>query len=161
MRPLRQSLPLKLLKAREAVMDRFRPHLHQANVTEQQWRVIRALAENDTLDAGKLARMVTLRMPSLSRILRDLEQRGLITKQRSHDDRRLVTASITRSGRRLFNKMSQESEVIYAQIVEDLGEDYFLDLMARLDEVIGILNGTTAPDKQSLKLPEKKTPPPA
>ena len=95
-------------------------------------------------------------MPSLSRILRDLEQRGLITKQRSHDDRRLVTASITRSGRRLFNTMSQESEVIYAQIVEDLGEDYFVNLMARLDEVIGILKDTAGPERHSPEIARKK-----
>jgi len=139
MRALDKSLPLKLLKAREAVMDRFRPHLHASDLTEQQWRVIRALVENRAIDAGMLAKQVTLRMPSLSRILRDLEQRELLTKERPEGDRRLVTVRITPKGRRLFKKMSQESEIIYAKIAEDLGRPYYDEMMAKLDLLIATL----------------------
>ena len=45
MRAFSRSLPMQLLRAREAVMQRFRPMLHQHGVTEQQWRVIRVLVE--------------------------------------------------------------------------------------------------------------------
>ena len=45
MRTFSQSLPMALLRAREAVMRRFRPGLRCHGVTEQQWRVLRALAE--------------------------------------------------------------------------------------------------------------------
>ncbi|MGH7006661.1 MAG: hypothetical protein ACREIP_22160, partial [Alphaproteobacteria bacterium] len=38
MRAFSRSLPMQLLRAREAVMQRFRPMLHQHGVTEQQWR---------------------------------------------------------------------------------------------------------------------------
>jgi len=34
---------MELLKAREAAMERFRPMLREHGLTEQQWRVIRAL----------------------------------------------------------------------------------------------------------------------
>ena len=39
------SLPMMLLRAREAVMGRFRPMLREFDLTEQQWRIIRVLAE--------------------------------------------------------------------------------------------------------------------
>ena len=58
MRPLGQSLPLRLLMAREAVMERFRPHLNGAGITEQQWRVLRALCEVEEMDAGELAKAI-------------------------------------------------------------------------------------------------------
>lgn len=141
MRALDESLPLKLLRAREAVMDRFRPHLHANGFTEQQWRVIRALIEVETIDAGALAEAVCLRMPSLSRILADLEARGLLRKVRSDTDRRLVNVEITGRGRALFTRMSADSERIYQEIQDRLGDADYKALMRRLDIVITRLNG--------------------
>ena len=141
MRALDESLPLKLLRAREAVMDRFRPHLHANGFTEQQWRVIRALIEVETIDAGALAEAVCLRMPSLSRILADLEARALLRKVRSDADRRLVNVEITGEGRALFTRMSADSERIYQEIQDRLGDADYKALMRRLDIVITRLNG--------------------
>ena len=45
--PSRRNLALLLLRSREGVMAHFRAILHQHGLTEQQWRVLRAL-----LDAG-------------------------------------------------------------------------------------------------------------
>ena len=42
----RRHLALELMATRERFMQHFRPVLTQHNVTEQQWRVIRALAAN-------------------------------------------------------------------------------------------------------------------
>ena len=58
------SLPMLLLKARESVMDRFRPVLRRFDLTEQQWRVIRALAEVDERDASELAAESYILAPS-------------------------------------------------------------------------------------------------
>ncbi|MGO7998126.1 hypothetical protein ACC734_37775, partial [Rhizobium ruizarguesonis] len=54
-RDTRRSLPIALLRAREAVMGHFRPMLALHDVTEQQWRVIRILAEAGTLDASEMS----------------------------------------------------------------------------------------------------------
>ena len=139
MRPLDQSLPMKLLKAREAVMERFRPHLHAHGVTEQQWRVLRALAEHGELDAGALARLVTLKMPSVSRILNDLEARDLISKSRSSKDLRLVNVAITATGQSLFQKMAQDSAKPYAEIEQAVGKKNYDQLMGQLDELLAAL----------------------
>ena len=44
MREFSRSLPMSLLRAREAVMRQFRPSLREHGLTEQQWRILRALA---------------------------------------------------------------------------------------------------------------------
>ena len=44
-RPFARSLPMQLMRARELVMRHFRPHLHDHDLTDQQWRIIRALTE--------------------------------------------------------------------------------------------------------------------
>lgn len=35
------SINIGLIQAREALMTQFRPILNQANITDQQWRIIR------------------------------------------------------------------------------------------------------------------------
>src|SRR6476619_8586408 len=78
MREFSRSLPMSLLRAREAVMRQFRPSLRQHGLTEQQWRILRGLTAVDAIEVTELARMAFLLGPSLSRILRDLEARHLI-----------------------------------------------------------------------------------
>ena len=43
LRNVSRSLPVALLRTREAVMRQFRPVLRSVDLTEQQWRVLRAL----------------------------------------------------------------------------------------------------------------------
>lgn len=78
----RRSLAIGLLRAREAVMSHFRPILAAHDVTEQQWRVIRTLSEAGMLDATEVAEKAFILAPSLTRMIRSLEERGLITKHK-------------------------------------------------------------------------------
>ena len=71
-----KSLPMELLRAREAVMRRFRPELRNHGVTEQQWRILRAIAHAGPLEVSALADATCLLAPSLSRILPDMEARS-------------------------------------------------------------------------------------
>src|SRR5258707_12488907 len=88
MREFSRSLPMSLLRAREAVMRHFRASLRQHGLTEQQWRILRALASVDTIEVTELARMAFLLAPSLSRILRGLEARHLIERRVAKADLR-------------------------------------------------------------------------
>ncbi len=70
MRSFSRSLPMALLRAREAVMASFRPVLREYALTEQQWRVLRALtAARAPQRLGTLARTTFLSEPSLSRLV--------------------------------------------------------------------------------------------
>jgi homoprotocatechuate degradation regulator HpaR len=139
MRKLHRSLPLQLLKAREAVMEWFRPHLNAHGVTDQQWRVLRALAEVDESELGALSRLIALLMPSLSRMLPDLEARGLISRRKDNRDGRVVVVSLAPKGRALFDKMSRTSEQIYREIERSLGRNAVAGLLSDLDRLIDVL----------------------
>ncbi|HEU0223178.1 MAG TPA: homoprotocatechuate degradation operon regulator HpaR, partial [Paracoccaceae bacterium] len=54
-RPYDRALPIALLRAREATMRLFKPHITAQALTLPQWRVIRALAEAGQLDATELS----------------------------------------------------------------------------------------------------------
>src|SRR6478609_9362101 len=75
-----RSLPMSLLRARESVMRHFRASLRRFGITEQQWRVLRALTSGERFEVTELAEATFLLPSSLSRILKDLDERGLIQR---------------------------------------------------------------------------------
>jgi len=112
---------MALLQAREAVMTRFRPMLREHGVTEQQWRVLRALADGAVLEAGALARRCCLLTPSLTRIVRTLNRNGLILRRIDEQDLRRVLLAITPKGKQLIAEVAPFSEAHYAAITEKIG----------------------------------------
>ena len=76
-----EGLPLALVRARECVMAHFRNLLRRYNLTEPQWRVLKAMQEIATMELSELSRRTALLMPSLSRIVRELEFAAICTSR--------------------------------------------------------------------------------
>jgi homoprotocatechuate degradation regulator HpaR len=132
MREFSRSLPMSLLRAREAVMRHFRPSLRDHGLTEQQWRILRALASVDTIEVTELARVAFLLGPSLSRILRDLEARHLIERRVAKADLRRGVVSISARGLKLIEAVAPSSEAIYAAMTRRYGARKLADLQDML-----------------------------
>jgi homoprotocatechuate degradation regulator HpaR len=135
MRDFSRSLPMALLRAREAVMRQFRPSLREHDLTEQQWRILRALAAVETIEVTELARIAFLLGPSLSRILRDLEARGLIARKLVARDQRRSMLSIVPKGLKLIAQVAPHSEEIYAEISGRYGARKLAELHKMLGEL--------------------------
>lgn len=140
MREFSRSLPMSLLRAREAVMRQFRPSLRNHGLTEQQWRILRALTAVDEIEVTELARVAFLLGPSLSRILRDLEGRALIERKAAENDARRAVVSISAKGLKLIEAVAPTSEVIYAAITRRYGARK----LAELQEMLGALEASLA-----------------
>ncbi|HZD53024.1 MAG TPA: homoprotocatechuate degradation operon regulator HpaR [Woeseiaceae bacterium] len=150
LRPIRRSLPMALLRAREAVMERFRAMLREHGLTEQQWRVLRVLAEQESLEISQLAGHSFLLPPSLSRILKFLDGKRLIRRRAVNADQRRFEVSLTAEGRRLFHRVAPSSEAIYREIEQAFGEDRLEDLYALLRD-LGRALAPEGPDPKRLR----------
>ena len=106
MREFSRSLPMSLLRAREAVMRQFRPSLRQHGLTEQQWR-----------------------------ILRDLEARHLIERKTAKEDQRRSVVSISDKGVKLMASVAPTSEAIYAEITRRYGARKLAELQDMLSDL--------------------------
>jgi len=136
LRAFDRSLPMALLRAREAVMKKFIPSLRENGLSSQQWRVIRALNEEEGLDITELAHRCFLLMPSLSRIIQNLEKRELVIRNQSSSDNRKSVISITAPGKKLFQKIAPKSAERYDLITEKFGYGKLELLYELLDELI-------------------------
>jgi homoprotocatechuate degradation regulator HpaR len=139
-REFSRSLPMSLLRAREAVMRQFRPSLRDHGLTEQQWRILRALSSIDAIEVTELARVAFLLGPSLSRILRDLEARHLIERRTAKADLRRGVVSISTKGLKLIEAVAPSSEAIYAAITRRYGARR----LAELQDMLHALEGSLA-----------------
>lgn len=149
MRDFSRSLPMSLLRAREAVMRQFRPSLREHGLTEQQWRILRALAAIEAAEVTELARTAFLLGPSLSRILRDLEARDLIERKTAKSDQRRSMVSISEKGVKLMASVAPSSEAIYAEITRRFGARKLAELQEMLGELEQSLAGLGASEEAS------------
>lgn len=117
-------------------MAEFRPILARHGVTEQQWRVLRILAEiGEPLDASNLASRASLLPPSLTRILKVLADRNLISVIRDRDDGRRLQVAITDSGNSLIAQVAPESREVYSDLEERYGIEKVELLLNMLEEL--------------------------
>lgn len=140
MRAFERSLPMALLRARESVMTRFRPILLDHNITEQQFRVIRAVNAAGSIEVGQLAHACSILPPSMAGILKRLEARGLIERRSDVADRRRSHVSLTDEARQLLEAIAPLSERQYQHIEERFGRDRLDELHELLAELVEALD---------------------
>lgn len=156
MRGLDRSLPMVLLWAREATIGLFRPMFADNGLTEQQWRVLRALASDRApMDAGELADTTFLLAPSLSRILATLEGQSLIERATPEHDRRRSIVSLSDAGRELVARIAPSSEAIYEELEDRFGAERLESLIAELDALSAIGPPIAGRDRHRRRSPNR------
>jgi len=147
---MHDSLTIALLQARETAMGFFRPILNRYDLTEQQWRIIRILAEHRSLDFHALARQACILRPSLTGILTRLERDGLVFRLKPLNDQRKLFASLTPRGVEIFQQASSEIDAGYQQIEAQFGEQKMLQLKSLLQEFNALQGDTSQADHQEM-----------
>ena len=79
----------------------YRPILTELNLTYPQYLVLLVLWEEDRVTVGQLGERLQLDSGTLSPLLKRLEANGLVRRERSQSDERLVDVTLTDAGRRL------------------------------------------------------------
>ncbi len=135
-----RNLPLLLLQARESVIRRFRPVLNAHGLTEQQWRIVRVVAERGPTEPRELVELCALSSPSIAGILARMDDLGLIARERMESDQRRILVSLTPKSRSLAARIAPKVDQIYAQLEAALGSDLnrqLYDTLDRLQEALG------------------------
>ncbi|PLS22247.1 homoprotocatechuate degradation operon regulator HpaR [Neptunicoccus cionae] len=130
-----ESLPIMLLRAREAVMCRIRPFLIKHDLSEQQWRVLRILDEVGPLEPTELGERCMVLTPSLTRILSLLEKRQMIRREQHPTDRRKQIIHLAGPGQDVIAKIAPEAQKIYEDLEEHFGKPQMINLLNKLKKL--------------------------
>jgi homoprotocatechuate degradation regulator HpaR len=147
--PQHRNLPLLLLRAREGVMSQFRGILNRHGLTEQQWRILRALLENSAMEPRQICEVCQLLSPSVAGVLARMEELGLVKRQRMATDQRRVMVSITPKSRALAKKMAPLIDARYAELEAVLGPELMAETYALLDRLMARLATVEPPNVAS------------
>lgn len=117
-------------------MRLFRPMLADYGLTEQQWRVLRALSSAaEPLEVSELAERAILLAPSLSRILAKLENDGLADRRSHQSDQRRSLIALSDEGAALVSAIAPESERRYNAIEAEFGSERLTRLLVELHDL--------------------------
>jgi len=121
----------------------FRPVLNSYALTEQQWRVIRILAEHRSLEFQALAAKSCILPPSLTGILTRLERMGLVRRRRLAADQRRLIVTLSTRGRQRVARVSSEVEARYREIEASFGTRRMASLLELLRAIVHLRPGET------------------
>jgi len=124
----RDSIAATILGTKEAVLAPMRPKLRDFNITEPQWRVMRVLNDYGATDATTLAQGGLLHAPSVTRILKELEERKLVVREPDANDRRRTQVALSPDGRAIVKETSKD----VLRIMRAYGDRFGYDRLERL-----------------------------
>lgn len=132
---LRRPLAIACTRGREAIVVRFKDMLARERLTEQQWRVLRVLADEGAMIGTELSERTCIHKASLSRIIPSMEAAGWLTRTQSDADARAQIVQLSRSGAEAMDRLLPEADEIYAGVIAELGEAKYAMLLELMDDL--------------------------
>ena len=110
-----------------------RPHLLSAT----QYNVLRILrgAGDDGASCKEIGSRLVARDPDITRLMDRLEQRGLVSRDRAKQDRRVVTHRLTGAGLELVNELDRPIEALHRKNLGHMKRGKLRQLIELLEEV--------------------------
>lgn len=101
---LENQLCFPLYAASREILRKYTPLLKEIGLTYTQYIVMMVLWEKKALTVGELGKMLYLDTGTLSPLLKSMEKKSLIKRERNSSDERIVEISITKEGEGLKEK---------------------------------------------------------
>ena len=86
------------------LVRQYGPYLKELNLTYTQYIVMMVMWEKETVSSRELAECLHLDYGTLTPVLKRLDQAGYIRRERSAEDERLLTLTVTKEGKKLREK---------------------------------------------------------
>jgi homoprotocatechuate degradation regulator HpaR len=139
--PFEESLAAIVLSAKESVIAPMRRKLRELDITEPQWRVMRVLQDRGATDATCLSDVGLLHGPSVTRILKDLEERELVVREPDPNDGRRTLVALTPAGREVVKLISRDVLRVMREYSERFGDDRLERLTNELRALSAAIKG--------------------
>lgn len=128
---------MALLRTADVLRRRFESVFQPHGITSQQYNVLRILrgARPEALPTMEIADRMLERTPGITRLVDRLEEKGLVRRQRSQEDRRCVLCTVTEEGLELLAELEEPVDRADRDVVSMLDEDEVKELIGYLDRI--------------------------
>ena len=97
----------------------------------------RLFTNGGCLSSGELAQSLGLTSGRIANILKSLEQKGLVHRERAADDRRHVTAILTDLGKDKINDLFRENDKIIMKVIENIDLQELWEALTIFEKMMG------------------------
>ena len=129
---LRKSVGYLMRMAVNRVLPQMEALFQDQELSFSQWTTLVALHDGRISTAGDLAHNICHDGGSLTRLIDQMEKRGLVTRQRGEKDRRVVTLTLTPHGRALVEALAPRVMNFWNKLLSGFSH-------AEVDTLIGLL----------------------
>ena len=126
-----------LVRTAEVLNQKSTDYFRHFDLSRTQYNVLRILrgAGDDGLTCSATAGRMVNRDPDVTRLMDRMETRGLITRERTASDRRIVLIRLTKAGRDLVDSLDHGVSAFHAKLVGRIGAAKLRKLIDLLEEV--------------------------
>lgn len=100
-----------------------------------EWRVLANLAEHQVLNAKQIVSFTSMEKSKVSRAVKSLSERGLITQRRTEADFRAKDLALTAAGTRLYQELVPKALAWERELLQCLSVGEYRDLMHMLNKL--------------------------
>jgi DNA-binding MarR family transcriptional regulator len=152
---MRNSVGYLMRMSVNRVLPQMEALFQDQELTFSQWTTLVALHDGRIATAGELAHNICHDAGSLTRLIDQMEKRGLVTRQRSRSDRRVVTLTLTTRGRALVEALAPRVMHFWNKLLSGFSHAEVDTLIALLTRLVLASESSSRP---SAKLHLSKTP---
>jgi DNA-binding MarR family transcriptional regulator len=130
-----EELFLNLLRTSRQFLDDFDRLLRTRELTQPHYNILRILrgAGSGGLPSGEIGERMVGRDPDVTRLLDRMEERGLVSRERRTDDRRIVMTCITAKGQRVLSELDEPIAAMHQRQLGHLTREEIETLDALLE----------------------------
>ena len=132
---VRQEAMLNVWRTGDLAQNRFGKLFREYGVTASQYNILRILrGTGHPLPCLEIAGQMIQAVPAITRLIDQLEKQGMITRERSADDRRVVFVEITAKGRKVLKELDGPVNKLHDQLLEKLSDTEVRQLSRLLEK---------------------------
>ncbi|WP_134686505.1 MarR family winged helix-turn-helix transcriptional regulator [Brevibacillus migulae] len=132
---LENQLCFTFYAASREISRMYRPYLETMGITYPQYLVLLVLWEKAACTVKELGEHLFLDSGTLTPLLKRMEEAGLVTRQRSKEDERVVVIGLTEKGHSLREQACKLPETLLRG--SGLGTEEYLDFLRRAKQLLG------------------------
>jgi MarR family transcriptional regulator, multiple antibiotic resistance protein MarR len=123
-------------RVRTVMLSRLDAELQPFGITGMQFAILKNVTEGAAETAADLCRLLHYDTGSMSRLVDRLEEKGLMRRERSKDDRRVVSLRITGAGRTVLPRLRDSAARVIQRMLSGFSAAEVTDLRGLLGRMI-------------------------
>ena len=134
---------IAIRKIVQSIALNSRSLVKRVGLTGPQLTILQEIASIGEVSVGEVARAISLSQGTVTGILERLENRGLVTRRRSHSDRRRVLVQVTTVGEQLLEKAPPLMQEVFVERFSSLQEWEQTMILSALQRLVTLMDAKT------------------